>query len=419
MVVIQLNKQVNKIFRILFRLAKDLISLPLGGLAFITPKNKNMWCFGANEGKRYADHSCMLFEEVREKHPEIKVYWSTRSSAVYAELKKRNIPVVHSNSFFGYFITIRSAVLVYTHYNHDHNIPGSFGAYKVHLWHGIPIKRFQADNNLTALSLLKWNYRLIAKIVAFRQQILPWNKAIWDLLIFQSDLDKERTGSALRRQFKKSQVLGSIRAEWLTRKKQKEKFLLSTTADKKKIKVLYAPTHRKLGMASLFESVPVPDVDTFKRLLTDHGILLEVRMHPFQAHEPLPESFLIPEVNVPKEQLLEDIYESLFKFDVIITDYSSVYIDSLAIDTPVICLAPDRAIYASEDQGFYSGIEEFPGPIVDTWQEALSICKTLIPNTDEFWKDKYDAAKKFYFNAPVPHNKEVMSRVIEKLKTQI
>lgn len=54
--------------------------------------------------------------------------------------------------------------------------------------------------------------------------------------------------------------------------------------------------------------------------------------------------------------------------DILITDYSSVFFETLLMDIPIIFFAPDYEVYASE-RGFYLEYEELPGVVAKNTEE--------------------------------------------------
>lgn len=406
--------------RFLRRFFTDVSCLPLAWLTFVIPRRSESWCFGACQGDRYTDHSRMLFEEIIEHVPEIQAFWSTRSREVYRELKARKVPVVKSDTLKGFYCTARAGVCFYTHPASDHNRPAAHGAFRVQLWHGIPLKRIGRDsvvlagaNPLRERGITRGIFLELKKIQA---RIFPWANPKWDLFVFQSEIDRARTGSAFRGSFSRGRVLGSIRAEWLSRQQAQDD---NQSAQGRDLRILYAPTHRRLGHDRLFERVPVPDRSRFEAMLEYHGASLEVRMHPAQKEEVIPEGLLSAHIDIRGDELLSDVYTSLASCDVLVTDYSSVFIDAVGAGIPVVCLAPDRDHYSTHDQGFYQGLEEFPGPVVDTWEEALNACRTVCDAEEERWRQARETARDFYFDSDIKSTEGAMSRVVAAVRSPV
>src|SRR5690606_34937905 len=93
--------------------------------------------------------------------------------------------------------------------------------------------------------------------------------------------------------------------------------------------LVYAPTFRK-HMQSPFESGEL-DVHTLNAFLAANNLLLAVKLHPLMAGRlPLPQDanliWIAPD---------SDIYPLLPLFDLLITDYSSIYFDFLLLDREI------------------------------------------------------------------------------------
>ena len=78
---------------------------------------------------------------------------------------------------------------------------------------------------------------------------------------------------------------------------------------------------------------------------------------------------------VPNELPTNDM---LAVTDVLITDYSSIFIDFLATGRPVLFYAPDIAEYESS-RGFYLPFEDWPGPVCREIDELVAASSTSTP----------------------------------------
>ncbi|MFF2912224.1 CDP-glycerol glycerophosphotransferase family protein [Paenibacillus sp. NPDC057934] len=110
--------------------------------------------------------------------------------------------------------------------------------------------------------------------------------------------------------------------------------------------------------------------------LREHKIMMVVKLHPFE------ESFFaneLQELNAERiytlnDKILEsskmDLYDVLGSADMLITDYSSVYIDYLLLNRPVMFLPTDLEDYRL-NRGLLFEPYEFwtPGPKIDSQQE--------------------------------------------------
>ena len=124
-------------------------------------------------------------------------------------------------------------------------------------------------------------------------------------------------------------------------------------------------------------------------------------------------SDLIRDLDIPgsrirllNEDRVEDIMEILNQFDLLITDYSSIYIDYLLTGKPIIFLPYDKEAYLS-DRGFNFPYDEVtPGPKPETLQELLNFVENLLYNTDDYAQQRAEVNQ--YFN-------EIQSPCCEKI----
>jgi CDP-glycerol glycerophosphotransferase (TagB/SpsB family) len=94
-------------------------------------------------------------------------------------------------------------------------------------------------------------------------------------------------------------------------------------ADKR---ILYAPTLRESG--SNFLDRALPDLERLSSALTEQGAHLYLKLHPKMADE-LPSGMELPS-NVTLLPESMDLYPILDRFDVLVTDYSSLFFDFIA-----------------------------------------------------------------------------------------
>ncbi|MBE0488168.1 MAG: CDP-glycerol glycerophosphotransferase family protein [Halomonas sp.] len=412
-----------KMTRILKRVSIDFAWMPLALLTLLVPRNRKLWAFGSSNGQKYADHSRMLFENLQEHGggADIRVVWSTKSEEVFHELMGRGYPVIKSDTLRGFLTTLRAGVCVYTHYAHDHNRIAAFGAYKLQLWHGIPLKRFKAVSGLLEKGKAGRQRRDFHNwMLNVQKKIFPWANPTWDLLVFQSNVDRERTGTAFDGTYRRGLVAGSVRVENL--KQQFSPQLPERKAgDKKMRRILYAPTHRALGHESLFEKVPVPVGNILHAELQRIGATMDVRLHPFQEGEAVPDIMKCGPVQLVANSACDDIYSGLHDFDILITDYSSIFIDVLPLGMPVIFLAPDHLEYSKDDQGFFSETFSVPGPVALTWEEALIYCDGVLNEGKDPWLESREEAARFYFDSRAGKKsamENVISTVMEELRIE-
>ncbi len=133
--------------------------------------------------------------------------------------------------------------------------------------------------------------------------------------------------------------------------------------------LLYAPTWKgdfytpEADVEQLREHCPVDDArDDHRR----YRVLLKVHQRLYQLARA--DSRLSPRCLVPNEIPSNDV---LAVTDVLVTDYSSIFVDFLATGRPVLFFAPDLDDYTAS-RGLYLPPEEWPGPACRTVDELVA-----------------------------------------------
>src|SRR5699024_3931048 len=127
-----------------------------------------------------------LFDYVCKHRPDIKAVWLTKNKAVKAQLRAEGKPCYLSHEKTARKLRLKAGVLFFTNGAHDvGNFDLTRGAYKVALWHGMPLKRIFFANNYFQNRSKSINRQLQYYIVKL------YNKAGRDLSIATSEMAKQ------------------------------------------------------------------------------------------------------------------------------------------------------------------------------------------------------------------------------------
>ena len=92
-----------------------------------------------------------------------------------------------------------------------------------------------------------------------------------------------------------------------------------------------------------------------------------------------------------------DTNELLGEIDILITDYSSIFVDFLATKKPVLFLLYDKEEYEAE-RGLYFSLDELPGPVLYSVDEVIS-CLNNLNEVKEKYENLYkNALNKFNYS---------------------
>lgn len=135
-------------------------------------------------------------------------------------------------------------------------------------------------------------------------------------------------------------------------------------------RILYATTHKDGVYDTTFFPFPSFDLEELRSHLRQHDIRLFIRPHP--ANEGRHEKFVDGEVIFSADQsFANSATEVMPFFDAIVTDYSSIYIEFLPFDRPIIFVQDDHERFR-EIRGFAFDYETyFPGPKIEEFDRFL------------------------------------------------
>ena len=323
----------------------------------LIPKNKNIWIFGAWFGDKYADNSKYLFEYVNKYHPEIKVIWGTNNEQVIDELKAKKYLVYRKYSLNSILYALRAKYSIFVHSNLVDCLPFlNNGKTKlIQLWHGIPIKKIGFDDQRYKIS----NTKKILKSL-----FLPFLNENYDLIVSSSEEDNKNMLTAFNASHNQMCCVGLQRNDVLVSGKNELTDEIKT--------ITYLPTFRdSIGdKIDLFTEYSF-DIQLWEKKLSDLGIKLFIKMHPVNK----PSDNLLQSMSCCKNiEFLDEIdaAEILPKTDILITDYSSVFLDYLLTDKPIIFAPFDYEKYLRKDRELYYDYDAIiPGPKCNNWNEVL------------------------------------------------
>ena len=173
--------------------------------------------------------------------------------------------------------------------------------------------------------------------------------------------------------------------------------------------ILYAPTFRDYGQIRLF---PFDDFDLnqMEAFLEEHKMLLFIRTHIAEQESAAP--YLGKRIRFLGNEQAEDVTGILNIFDCLITDYSSIYIDYLLTDRPMIFLPYDRNEYLNGRGMNFDYDEVTPGPKPDTFQSFLDALLT----EDSHWKTERDRVNLLFNEIHDPCSAQICEQILKQIQ---
>lgn len=313
----------------------------------IIPKNKRIWIFGAWLGNKYSDNSKYLYEYVKEKE-EIKAYWITKNKELYNKLYKFDKNVLYYKSFKAIYIRLIAGVVCYTNSLYDlGNILIHSRAYKVALWHGMPLKKIYYDNKRFKSDGIKAVLKEIKRVL--------FTDVKRNMTISTSNKCSETLKSAFKIREDKIFITGQPRNDVFFN--VSNNLNININLSRFDNILLYMPTYRANDISSskfndLLKSLV--ESNKIQETLDKSNSCLLIKTH-YLVDKP---QIYNKRIIFVDDKEIEDIQQLIAKSDMLITDYSSCFIDFLITNKPIIFLANDIEEYINSENGFYYNYRE-------------------------------------------------------------
>lgn len=360
----------------------QLLLLPLYWLSFLIPRNKRIWLFGSTFGRRFADNPKYLYLYMNQYKDKLKIrpVWISHNKKIVKFLNKHGYEAYYYHSLKGIILALRGKVYLFDNYSKDINFWQSGGALKINMWHGIPLKKIQADNIFDKFRnpRNKWEkFKNFPRnlsdekpnhyVLATSQFLLPiFSSAFNTDNVLISGYPRNDVLIADKRKCKNIRNLLTVSERKTVTKIKK---FLNCNHNSNKM-ALYMPTFRE----SEREFFNIIDMGKFQQFLQENNILFCVKLHPKSK---LREHFaMVEESNILVIDADADPYVFLSLSDMLVTDYSSIYFDYLLLNKPIVFFNYDLEDYLSNSRDMYFDYDEFtPGEKVrnqNELQQAMS-----------------------------------------------
>lgn len=360
--------------------------------------DSHIWLFSSTDNSHYNYNSRYLFEYVKENLPKITPLF------VINDPKLRN----SLSSKYGkqYFIEtesiqgIRQALSAGVWFTSAGLPAYGTGLHKkrliINLWHGVPLKK---------IALLDPNLKKAARI--YFKKIFSENYTC--ILTTSHELIPLMARSFAVSE-DKIKVWGQPRNDGLFQKNDCREILGQLFPDLPEYTktVLYAPTFRDYGQVQLF---PFKDFDQeqLEAFLDEKNMLLFIRTHVAEQGSAAP--YLGKRIRFLGNEQAEDVTGILNIFDCLITDYSSIYIDYLLTDKPMIFLPYDRQQYLDGRGMNFDYDDVTPGPKPETFNDFLD---ALSPKED-FWKSERTRVSRLFNEIQHPCAADICNKVLKMI----
>jgi CDP-glycerol glycerophosphotransferase (TagB/SpsB family) len=391
------------------------ILVPVYLISYIFPRSGQIWLFGDNN-QRFADNSKYLFLFVHNTKKNIKAVWISKDKHLVALLQSKGYSAEYKFSPKGLYLGLRAKVYIHHSLPSSINFWTSGGAFIVNLWHGVPLKKIGYDAKKHKIFSKDTKTYTFEKLL---RRLTQWNSSRFDLLVVTSKKLIPQMKQAFRSTDSQILLSGYPRnqvffQEFAGSISDREEVLRATLDESNMFNVLYAPTFRDSGQHPLNYSEL--DLQKLNDFLSSNRIMLWMKFHLLESKTgDRPDLSKYP--NIQEVDPLSDIYPFLPKMKCLITDYSSIYIDYLLLNRPVVFFAYDLKQYMTDDRGMYYNYDEVAPGVIATNQDAMQ--KALYDvciGKDEYVEERMVLRDRFHNNGVAEDACEI---IFEKVMLQI
>ncbi len=349
-------------------------------LSMLMPRSKKIYIFGAWLGEKYADNTKALFESVQNRKS-IRAVWISKNKDVVEEVKNLGYEAYYYASLKGIAIQLRAKYVFVTNGISDVNHAFLGRAIFINVWHGVPLKKIGYDDTYAR------NWDSVPRKIRDRIINVPLGR---EYVVATSETIGKLYESAFRRPKEQILCLGQPRNDVFFTAREKQWF------QGKKI-ILYAPTHRKEGKENMALS-KLFQLDKWNAFCEEQDYYLVVKKHFYHKEEQEELSQYARILDVTGEAF--DTQLLLMEADILITDYSSIYIDYMLLERPILFYAYDYKEYLREDRQMYFAYEHVtPGVIATTDSALLEEVEQCIINTNYHMEKRKNILEMFYCEA--------------------
>lgn len=357
----------------------------------ILPINKNLIIF-ESEGD-LSDNSYALFDYLNKNGylNKYKVVWLVDD--LESARKKKYLNTKYFYKVPKYIDLERAFYLATCHwYIYDHcnllaPIKKRNGCFVINLWHGVGYKSRKGSSSDS-------------------------DKSSFDMLVSLGTLSSEFLSYFCECSLDKIQVLGYPRIDYFfkTSRNNEELFKYMFKSNPKKV-IFWMPTFRQSASKLLSENYKLGNtglpilydfecIKQFNSFLQKIDVVVVIKIHHLQASLPVFNKKYTNLIFLHDEDLAKfglQLYEFIPYADALITDYSSIAVDYLVLDRPIIFTLDDYEKY-NGSRGLWKGNTKdyMPGAHVYNYNDFCEAIEDIVNGYDKFADKRHNLTPKYH-----------------------
>ncbi len=330
----------------------------------LIPKDRKLVVFNSWFGNKYAD-SCKYVYEYLLDNSNYKVYWITKNEEVYKKLKKEGKPVLKYYSLKAKWKQMRCAAACSSTQLSDFNVWFLSGSILLDLNHGYPFKTSEKINTRKQGRI--WHSTLLKFLHYYAIMPSAFCKKHYDVLPISPE-------NILISDFARNDVYFDA----------KLRDGINHSVERIKVgrkAIVYMPTHRSSGAVKMdmHQLLPLNEIDDF---CDKYGWEFIIKKHFYHRGE-IEDYSSFKHIHDITDDLSIDSQVILYQADVLISDYSSSYIDYLLLDRPLIFYHYDLDIFQKNERNIIIPFEKLdfcPSPKTkeQLYNEIINICTSPV-----------------------------------------
>jgi CDP-glycerol glycerophosphotransferase (TagB/SpsB family) len=353
-------------------------------LSGLWPRNPKKLIFGAWFGTKFADNPKYLLLYLAAHNPDLDLVWLGREEVRSALPPNVKMRFVRYGSLASLYETMTAGFCFVTHGTGDLGWVNVLqGAKVIYLGHGVALKPMGTPADVLPTGQLDFVRRLVRKANYYA------------CLVATSDIHRKKLLYEFEINGASDETIlpsGQPRNDFLIQNKSsaleeqiRAKLLSAHSIPTNQRIVTYLPTFRNNRYRQFsFLSLKGSEYEMLQSLLERNNAVLLEKSHPVDGKREGDIQEKAMQRIVPlKENARIDTQELLLATDLLITDYSGVYLDYVLLDRPVLHFAYDHEYYTQSDRGLYFKLEDVAaGPVVQNFDELCKCIEQDLQNPD-------------------------------------
>lgn len=368
---------------------------------FVTSKNN--WCFFFTE-KHFSDNIKYYYDYINNNDKSVVPILIVKNKRLYELLKTDYVRphIYYYLSIRALYYFLKSSVVIIAHGGvFFYYLPYVLNVKRkliVNLWHGIPLKK------------------LCMEVDDFREMGKGCYLQDNSLFIASSKMEQKMLSKCFLLDENKIKITGTPRNDVFFQHK------MIDSCDNQ-VKILYAPTWREFGNSTQFfpfsdfdlhDLISFCEVKNIKFYVRAHRYDME-SLNRFLNQSGIESSVYEKYIEIADQTKYPDNQQLLIESDILITDYSSIYLDYLLLDKPVVFIPYDLEEY-SNYRGFLFDYEDYtPGPKVFTYSSFKEEIVKIISLDDDFKQKRTQLKDVFHSQFDGKNSERITAEINQQL----